>query len=499
LKKKIIKAVEVIAYILIVLSIVVWVFTNYLLKYYRLSFTTFICLLTSKIVGTSLSVYKQGLLYCLPRIAAVTFLIFGFKYSIKKLIKNKTINLYIKDKKNKEHKIVINMILSVLVILIGFASLPVSIYRLCEKIDISNYLVRYTSTSTIYEDYYVDPENVEIIEPSNKKNLIYIYLESMENIYKFDDGSQCDCISNLTKLALDNISFGKDNSSPGGLEVLKGNSWTTSGLLATTAGIHWGFPIENNAMTEYDIFASGLTSLGDILEDHGYNQEFLIGSYADFSGMSKYFTQHGNYKIYDYKCALNDGYTDDYVWWGLDDACLYGIAKDEITKLANQGKPFDLLMMTIDTHAPTGYICDKCEDNYSDETANVLACADKQVYEFVNWIFEQPFADDTVVIITGDHLRMDMCMTKNIEDRRIYNCIINSNTVLSLDDSNRNASSMDMFPTVLAALGFEIEGDRLGLGTNLFSNKKTLIEELGKEYLNGELAKASKYFDENIY
>ena len=28
---------------------------------------------------------------------------------------------------------------------------------------------------------------------------------------------------------------------------------------------------------------------------------------------------------------------------------------------------------------------------------------------------------------------------------------------------------MDLFPSILAAMGYEIEGNRLGLGTNLFS------------------------------
>ena len=36
-----------------------------------------------------------------------------------------------------------------------------------------------------------------------------------------------------------------------------------------------------------------------------------------------------------------------------------------------------------------------------------------------------------------------------------------------------------MYPTILASMGATIEGDRLGLGTNLFSSQETLIEQLG--------------------
>jgi len=53
---------------------------------------------------------------------------------------------------------------------------------------------------------------------------------------------------------------------------------------------------------------------------------------------------------------------------------------------------------------------------------------------------------------------------------------------------------MDLFPTMLSAMGYEIEGDRLGLGTDLFSARETLAEEMGYERLNEEVQKYSQYF-----
>ena len=57
---------------------------------------------------------------------------------------------------------------------------------------------------------------------------------------------------------------------------------------------------------------------------------------------------------------------------------------------------------------------------------------------------------------------------------------------------------MDLYPTTLAALGATIEGNRLALGTNLFSDEQTLIEKYGLEYVNNELMKVSKFYDNNI-
>ena len=50
-----------------------------------------------------------------------------------------------------------------------------------------------------------------------------------------------------------------------------------------------------------------------------------------------------------------------------------------------------------------------------------------------------------------------------------------------------------MYPTTLAALGVKIEGERLGLGTNLFSDKSTLSEKYGVEYVREEIEKKSSF------
>ena len=55
-----------------------------------------------------------------------------------------------------------------------------------------------------------------------------------------------------------------------------------------------------------------------------------------------------------------------------------------------------------------------------------------------------------------------------------------------------------MFPTALAAIGCQIDGNRLGLGTNLFSSLETLAEKYGLEDLNKELAKHSDYYNKNF-
>ena len=57
---------------------------------------------------------------------------------------------------------------------------------------------------------------------------------------------------------------------------------------------------------------------------------------------------------------------------------------------------------------------------------------------------------------------------------------------------------MDMFPTTLAAMGCTIDGNRLGMGVNLFSGEMTLTEKYGHERLRIELGNHSAYYLEKL-
>ena len=90
----------------------------------------------------------------------------------------------------------------------------------------------------------------------------------------------------------------------------------------------------------------------------------------------------------------------------------------------------------------------------------------------------------------------------NIGDyqRTIYNAFINS-AIEAEDDKyykNRTFSSFDLYPTTLASLGVEIEDNKMGLGVNLFSDEKTLLEKYDYYYVLAELYKRSIFYDDCI-
>lgn len=105
------------------------------------------------------------------------------------------------------------------------------------------------------------------------------------------------------------------------------------------------------------------------------------------------------------------------------------------------------------------------------------------------------------IVIVGDHLGMQTGFytekTKNEYYRTIYNVVINP-AIEKNNNINRIFTAMDMCPTILASIGAKIEGERLGLGTNLYSGIPTLAEEYGISYLNEELVKNSRFYNKKI-
>ena len=379
-----------------------------------------------------------------------------------------------------------------------------SVDYIWEELSVDEYLKSQKTQSTFIQDNYVDPRSVQITFPEQKRNLIYIFLESMETTYASKEvggGANANYIPELTEIAQNNISFSNTEQLGGGY-VAPGASWTMGAMFAQTSGLPLAIPIDGNAMDTQQEFLPEIKSLGDILDEQGYQQVLMIGSEAEFGGRKNYFTQHGNYEIWDYNTAIETGkIPPEYrVFWGYEDEKLFEYSKEKLTELSMSGQPFNFTMLTVDTHFEDGYVCPQCIAQYGSQYANVISCASHQVAEFVSWIQQQPFYANTTIIITGDHLTMQSAGSNffyEIDpkyDRRIYNAIINP-AVLPVNSVNREFNTMDMFPTTLASLGVNIEGNYLGLGVNLFSDQPTISEQYGRDMVNKELQRGSSFFD----
>lgn len=441
------------------------------------------------IKGTNVGMIWDYVRWTFPRVLAATILI-----SCIILLFEKKINL----KKQKTKKILY---------VFSKATLIVSIIVVLLVMNAFSFAKNQITASTLIEKEYINPKDVNITFPEEKQNLIYIYLESMENTFSSKENGGMydqDRMPELTQIAKQNINF-SNTEKVGGALNLKGTHWTIAAMVSQTSGVPLKISIAENDYGKHSTFLPGTYTLGEVLEKNGYNNYLLLGSDAEFGGRKAYFESHGNYKIWDYTSAIKENRMteEDKVWWGYSDNDLFKYAKEQLTEISKEDEPFNFTLLTCDTHFTDGYVCEGCDKNFEDQYSNVIRCSSKQVSEFVNWIQDQPFYKNTTIIISGDHITMQPDIQEQADknkygERTVYNAFINSKVEDNKNTTNRHFFTTDMYPTTLAALGVTIEGNRLGLGTNLFSGESTLAEKYGTEYVRAELEKKSTFYNREL-
>ena len=349
-----------------------------------------------------------------------------------------------------------------------------------EKLSLQKLIAAYTDSSTYIEDNFADPNTVNMKFPETKRNLIHIYLESMENSYFSKElGGYMDknLMPDLEKLSKEGYNFSdRPEGQFGGNGHSTGGNWSIASMVNMASGMPMKVPADRNQYGTENNFLPGATTIGD-------------------------------YKIMDATYARDNGLIppDYHVWWGYEDDKLYEFAKDELTRLANEDKPFYFVMETADTHFPDGYLSKNAETPFDKQYANVIFYSQAQAVKFIRWIQEQPFYDNTTIVINGDHMSMDQNFFKDFDSsyrRTCFNLVLNPSTDCTSAKAdrfnNREWATFDMFPTMLASIGVDIPGDKLGIGTNLFSETPTLFERDGTDFVNEELEKRSNFYNTHI-
>ena len=133
----------------------------------------------------------------------------------------------------------------------------------------ADYVVDQFSDSPLYETYYADPENVQITFPEQKRNLVYIMLESMETSYLSEDlggAMEENLIPELYDLAKTNTCFSDTRAPVGGFHTTSGATWTIGSMVAQTAGIPLKTPTEdvNKYGSAGEAFLPGVTTPAEI-------------------------------------------------------------------------------------------------------------------------------------------------------------------------------------------------------------------------------------------
>lgn len=312
-----------------------------------------------------------------------------------------------------------------------------------------------------FNEYYA---NIQHKIPTNRKNLVYIYAESLEKTY-FDSNlfpSLTPQLSSLIKQ--EGIEFSN-------IGQTIGTGFTLGGMVASQCGIPLFTESHGNSMSGIEKFYPKAICISDILKNENYYLSFFKGASTKFSGADKFYKTHkfdsilGRDELVQY---LND---QNYInGWGLYDDTLLDLAYDEFVRLSTEKNNFALFLLTLDTHHPNGQLSKSCADNLyldgSNPILNTVKCSDMLLAKFIDKIQKSDFAKNTIIVLTSDHLAMRNSAYEilNKEKNRKNLFVVFTHENKEYKEMSKPGKTLDISSTIMSFLGNNID---IGLGRNL--------------------------------
>jgi phosphoglycerol transferase len=298
------------------------------------------------------------------------------------------------------------------------------------------------------------------------KNIVFIYAESLERTY-FDKSIFPGLIKGLRELEAESTYFTN-------IKQVVNTGWTLAGMTASQCGIPLVTPSHGNSMSGMDKFLSSAVCIGDLLNDNGYHLNYMGGASLDFAGKGKLYKTHGFTNVIGRDELLTKLENEDYQsGWGLYDDSLLEMGYKRFVDLSEAGDKFGLFLLTLDTHHPNGRPSESCKGkeykDASNEILNAVACSDYLISNFIKKITTSKYADNTLIVLTSDHLAMRNTASDLLESKE------RSNLFMIIDPAKEGfteistvGSTLDVGATLLPFLGYS--GD-LGLGRNLLNEE----------------------------
>lgn len=174
----------VISFALLVLALLIRFATDWsVAKFGNIPFGQILFTLQAPLTGSGSDIVNDfitgALKYILPVfIPTLLFYLLRFmpnkNLKLKLAGKEKSVNIF----NNRLFKIMRAAIMAFVLIL-----MTVNVAYAMDKLNINEYLKAVNTKTDIFETYYVDASDIEIAAPEEKKNLIYIFCESMETSF----------------------------------------------------------------------------------------------------------------------------------------------------------------------------------------------------------------------------------------------------------------------------------------------------------------------------
>lgn len=335
------------------------------------------------------------------------------------------------------------------------------------------------SPSSFISERYVDPEEFTIA--TTQQNLVLIYVEGLEETHGLLESQNTSAESLIEPLLQATSTYDQ----PPGFEQAEGAGWTIAAIVASQCAVPYrpvswidfsagGSRIDGNRLgQESERFLPGISCLGDVLQKSGYQNVFLGGARKAFAGKGKFFAEHGYQTVLgweEWEAIGEEGSS-----WGLHDDRLFSYARDTWRSLEAGNTPYNLTLLTLDTHHPSGHPSESCTERTPELKLDLergFRCVSEEIAAFLDYGNESGFLDDTVVVVTGDHLAMAGQLSDQLDQQGNRNIFVRfSPNPETAREMKRTMFHFDLLPSILDRLGAPLPDGRAGIGLSVYRDE----------------------------
>lgn len=343
--------------------------------------------------------------------------------------------------------------------------------------------------SSLYEEEYVFPDKITYTFPEKKRNLILIYLESFEDNLQHAENYEKNLIPNLQALQQQGQTSHQHYS-------VHGTDYSIAALVSSLCGVPLRYRPENDIFSRRYMLPQAIC-LPEILQNNGYQTTIFKAADITFTDVNVFASNHGFDKAAGFDELKQQLPVDELehhlgAFGGLKDSTLFELAKKQLENFSPE-RPFMLTLFTLDTHTPNHFKAPECPQLFGD-IRDAYMCTDKSVSDFVTWLKQSPYWENTSVVIVGDHLLPTRIKTKGHPKRGIYNVFLNLPENLKIN-ADKPFTTVDLAPSILEALDIRLAPRAFGLGRSLFAEAPALVEKQNFRAFNLNLIKKSKIYD----
>ncbi|WP_430457906.1 LTA synthase family protein [Rheinheimera sp.] len=220
------------------------------------------------------------------------------------------------------------------------------------------------------------------------------------------------------------------------------------GIEAVVAGF---MPTPAQSVVKLSNSQNGFTTLASILQQQGYQTQFVYGGEAHFDNMRSFFTGNGFSDVVDLPRIKAPQFVGS---WGASDEDLFNTAHQQLIQMHAKGQPFFSLIFTSTNHEPFEFPDGRIELHEEPKSTanNAVKYADWAMGQFFDKAKASAYWQDTIFLVVADHdNRVYGSNLIPVEKFHIPGLIlggqINAGVIEPL------ASQIDLAPTLLSLAG----------------------------------------------